>query len=119
MGDVVKDDVGVAATIAGTSAGIGGLTGFLRIVIFGQSGGFLAWLSILAASVFVGMLAGLISSSVVVDGVQLSEKMQWAVIIISSLVAKDLLSGLRSLGSEFASDPIALICRIVRGFRVN
>jgi hypothetical protein len=113
----VTDELKTAAEVAGTGAGIGGVTGVLRMVILGQPGGLPAYLSILAASVLVGMLAGLMASSVAIEGAPLSERMQWAIIIVAGLVAKDFLTGLRAIGIEFASDPLALIIRIIKAIR--
>ena len=106
-----------AADVAATSAGIGGITGVVRMLVLGQPGGFVAYLSIMAASVGVGIFAGLLASSITVEGSIMSEKMQWAIVIVSSLLAKDLMTGLRSLGSEFAADPVALLLRIIKALR--
>ncbi len=113
----MSDDLKAAAEVAGTGAGIGGVTGVIRMVALGQAGGWAAWFSITVASLLVGMLAGLCASSVSVDGAPMSEKMQWAIIIIAGLVAKDFLTGLRAIGDEFAHDPLALVLRIIRAIR--
>lgn len=113
----MQEDVKAAVEVAGTGAGLGGATGVVRMVVLGQPGGFPAYVSILVASLFVGMLAGLVASSIKVEGAALSEKLQWACIIISALTAKDLMTGLRTIGTEFATDPLAIFFRIVKALR--
>ncbi len=113
----MQDEVKAAAEVAGAGAGIGGVSGLVRMIVLGQPGGLPAYVSILVASVFVGMLSGLVASSVSLDGGPLSEKMQWALIIVAGVIAKDLLTGLRTIGSEFATDPLALFLRIIKALR--
>ena len=116
-GGILSDDVRTAAAAAGTGAGIGGASGLLRVILLNKNGGWTAYLSILSASVMVGVLTGLVSSSVLIDGTHLSLATQWASIIIASIVSNDLLTGLRNLGTEFASDPLALVQRLWGAFR--
>jgi uncharacterized membrane protein YeaQ/YmgE (transglycosylase-associated protein family) len=113
----VTDDIKAAAEVAAAGAGIGAATGVVRVIVLGQAGGLGAYLSVVIASILVGVLAGLMASSIAIDGSAMSQKMQWVVVIVSSVVAKDFLTGLRAIGSEFASDPLALVIRIVKAIR--
>ena len=113
----MNDDIKAAMEVAAVGAGIGAATGVVRVIVLGQTGGLGAYLSVVTASVLVGVLAGLAASSIAIDGSAMSQKMQWVVVIVSSVVAKDFLTGLRAIGSEFASDPLALVIRIVNGVR--
>ena len=113
----MSDDVRNAATAAGTGAGIGGVSGLLRMLLLNRSGGWAAYFSVLSASVLIGIVVGLLATSITIEGQHLSIAMQWAAIIISSIVSNDLLTGLRALGTEFAADPLALLQRVVAAIR--
>jgi hypothetical protein len=108
----VNEELKAAVETVATGAGVGTVGGVARMIFFGQEGSFLAHLSVTGMAAFIGILAGLLASSFAV-----SEKVQWAIILMAGFTARDLLTGLRAMGAEFAADPLALVMRVWRAIK--
>jgi len=108
----MSEELKTAIEAVGTGAGVGSAGGLARILFFGQEGSLWAHVSVTGMAAFIGILAGLLASSFAV-----SEKVQWAIILMAGFTARDLLTGLRAMGAEFAADPLALVMRIWRAIK--
>lgn len=106
-----------ATDVATTAGVIGGAAGLARMVVYSQYGGWLSALSIVSASVFLGVTTGIAIDALRNDGRPIATGLQWAVIILVSLVARDILAGLKTLGAQFAADPVALVSRVWSAIR--
>lgn len=114
----MNEDMKAAAETAVIGGGLGGLAGLLRGIVFADhQGGWAAYVSIVAAACTVGAACKLVLSAWQIDGSAINEGIQWAVVIVSSIVAKDILTGLRAMGSQFAVDPLALVQRVWKAIR--
>ncbi len=113
----MKDEVRVAAEAAATGGALGAFAGMARTVIFGQPGGLPAYVSTWTAAIVLGVIVMLVTSHVPYDGKSIPVGVQWAMAIGSSLLAKDLMTGLRAMGEQFAIDPLALITRVWAALR--
>lgn len=109
---MMRDDVRVAAEAAVTGGALGAAAGAARLVIFGQHGGMAAYISTWTAAIVLGVIVMLVTSHVPYDGKQIPVGVQWAMAIGFSLLAKDLMTGLRAMGEQFAIDPLALAQRV-------
>lgn len=100
--------------VAAPAGGIGFAVAVFRGVIERQ-GGWRIWLSGLAAAVVVGITVGL--------GIHASDApiyVQFAIVIVCSYVARDILMGLTQISGMVASKPIETLGRIldfIRGRR--
>lgn len=103
--------------VAITSGIIGGAAGLMRMVVYGQYGGWLPALSIIGAALTLGVCTGMALHSLRGDGQPIGTGLQWAIVILVSLVARDVLAGLQTLGKQFAADPVALITRVWAAIR--
>jgi hypothetical protein len=113
----MNEEMRRAAEAAAAGGGLGAVSGIFRLVIFGQAGGILAYLSIIAAATVGGSVVLLILSHVPYEDRPIPVGLQWAITIIASILAKDVLTGLRSMGDQFAVDPLALVQRVWRAIR--
>lgn len=105
------------AEVAATAGVIGGAAGLMRMVVYTQYGGWVSAISIVGASVTLGLCTGMAIHSLDYDGKPISTGLQWAVVILVSIVARDILAGLQTLGKQFAADPVALLARIWQAIR--
>jgi flagellar biosynthesis protein FliQ len=113
----MTDDKWQALKQAEIGTGIGLVAAVFRLVIFGQAGGFLAWLSIASAAILVGIVCSLALAHTTINGVTLSTGVQWATSLVVTFIARDLLTGLRGVGDQFASDPLAIAMRVWNAIR--
>jgi hypothetical protein len=113
----VNEEAQRTAEVAAQAGAIGGAVGLMRLVVYTQYGGWLAAISIVGASVTLGVCTGMALYSFRPDGQPIGTGLQWAVVILVSLVARDVLAGLQTLGKQFASDPIALVQRVWAAIR--
>ena len=101
---------------AALGAGIGAAAGILRSIIYGV-GGIGAAISSIAAAVVMGGTTALVVSGARINAQPLSTALQMASIILASFIGRDLLDGLRTFGSGFAADPIAIFRRLIDAIR--
>jgi hypothetical protein len=113
----MNDDIKTAAETAVLGGSLGGVAGLMRAMIFDHAGGFAAYVSVTMAACLVGSIFKLVLVGWDINGQPLSEGVQWAIIIVTSIVAKDILTGLRVMGSQFAIDPLALAQRVWNAIR--
>jgi hypothetical protein len=113
----MNEDMRVAAETALVGGGLGGAAGVFRAMIFGQVGGFGGYVSVIAAACLVGATFKLGLSEWDIDGKPMAEGVQWAIVMVTAIVAKDILAGLRAMGSQFAVDPLALVQRVWKAIR--
>lgn len=113
----MNDEARQTLEVAGTAAGIGGAAGVLRMVVYSQYGGWLNAISIVAASVTLGLCTGIALHALDYEGKPIPTGLQWAIVILVSIVARDLLAGLQTLGKQFAADPIAIVQRVWQAIR--
>jgi hypothetical protein len=113
----MNEEARQTADVATTSGIIGGAAGLMRMVVYTQYGGWMQALSIMGAAITLGVCTGMAIHTVRSDGLPVATGLQWAVIILVSLVARDVLAGLQTLGKQFAADPVALIQRVWAAIR--
>lgn len=113
----MKEELRLATEAAVTGGLLGAATGAARMVIFRQHGGLAGYVSTWIAAVLLGVVVMLITSHVPYDGKIMPLGVQWAIAIGCSLLAKDLMMGLRAMGEQFAVDPLALIQRVLAAIR--
>lgn len=105
----MSDDLRQVAEAATTGAGIGGVAGAARLVIFGQAGGFWAWVSSFVASVLIGSIVWIVLRDAPEYDVHIPHGVQVAICIAAALIARDIMLGLRFIGQEFGKSPIDFI----------
>ncbi len=113
----MKEEARLAVEAAATGGALGAAAGVARTVIFGQPGGIAAYISTWTAAIVLGVIVMLVTSHVPYDGKAIPLGVQWAMAIGSSLLAKDLMTGLRAMGEQFAVDPLALVNRVWAAIR--
>lgn len=113
----MNDEARQTAEVAATAGAIGGAAGLMRMVVYSQYGGWLSAISIVGASVTLGLCTGIAIHAMDFDGKPIPTGLQWAVVILVSIVARDILAGLQTLGKQFAADPVALLSRIWQAIR--
>lgn len=113
----MNEEARQTADVAATSGIIGGVAGLMRMVVYTQYGGWLAAISIVSAAVLLGVCTGMALHALSHDGRPMGTGLQWAVVILVSLVARDILAGLQTLGKQFAADPVALVSRVWQAIR--
>lgn len=113
----MNEEARQTAEAAVTTGVIGGLAGLMRLVVYSQYGSWLSAISIVSASLVLGVCTGMALHALTHDGKPIGTGLQWAVVILVSLVARDVLAGLQTLGKQFAADPIALVSRVWQAIR--
>jgi hypothetical protein len=101
----------VAATMA-TSGLMGMIIGGFRIVINRLYGGFGQWLAIMASSIFVAVVVGL-----VVNDTTLPPGWKYALVCGCAFVAEQVLLAFTAIASSLGSDPINTIRRLAAAFK--
>lgn len=113
----MNEEARQTADVAVTSGVIGGLAGLMRMVVYSQYGGWLNAISIVAAALTLGVCTGMALHAIQYDDHPIGTGLQWAIVILVSLVARDVLAGLQTLGKQFAADPVALVARVWAAIR--
>lgn len=105
----MNDDLRQVAEAAAAGAGIGGVAGAARLIIFGQAGGFWAWLGSFVASVLIGSVVWIVLRDAPQYDLRIPNGVQVAICIASALIARDIMLGLKFIGQEFGKSPIDFV----------
>lgn len=101
----------VVVTVAASSfAGL--CIGIAKTLILQRHGGWLPWLSMMAAAVVVAVMIGL-----TVDSTALPPTQKWAIVGLCAYLAEDILIGVGALVKLASTDPFGTVHKILDLFR--